>query len=55
MATIKSVHMGRLPCSNVIPKGKRGNETQYRFLFIINVVGHPMNMYEVIKLNGMSV
>ena len=46
--------MGGLPCSNVMLKGKGGNETQYRFLFIISVVGHPMNMYEVIKLNGMS-
>ena len=46
--------MGELPCSNVMPKGKEGNETQYRFLFIISMGGHPMNMYEVIKLNEMS-
>ena len=32
-----------------MPKGKEGNETQYRFLFIISTGGHPMNMYEVIK------
>ena len=50
----KSMHMGELPCSNVMPKEKGGSETQYRFLFIIIVVGHPINMYEVIKLNGMS-
>ena len=37
-----------------MPKGKKGNETQYRFLFIISMVGYPMNMYEVIKLNEMS-
>ena len=37
-----------------MPKGKGGNETQYRFLFIINAGSHPMNMYEVIILNGMS-
>ena len=33
---------------------KGGNETQYRFLFIINAGSHPMNMYEVIILNRMS-
>ena len=37
-----------------MPKGKGGNETQYRFLSIISVGGHPMSMYEVIKLNEMS-
>ena len=46
--------MGELSCSNVMPKGKGGSKTQYRFLFIITVVGHPINMYEVIKLNSMS-
>ena len=51
--------MGELPCSNVMPKGKWGREKgevkpnigSYSSLF---VVGHPINMYEVIKLNGMS-
>ena len=37
-----------------MPKGKGGNETQYRFPFIINAGSHPMNMYEVIILNRMS-
>ena len=37
-----------------MPKGKKGNETEYRFLFINSMVGYPMNMYKVIKLNEMS-
>ena len=37
-----------------MPNEKGGNEAQHRFLFIINVGSHPMNMYEVIILNGMS-